>query len=178
LRIYKKGYLRKEIEPLVRKIKEEIRELNKEAELSIRARVCGSYRRRAETMGDMDILICDEADRTILKRVVDRLVNSGIITETLGLGPSKFMGIVMVNETAFRLDIEAVTVEEWPFALVYFTGSGSFNEKQRTIAKRMGYRLSEHGLKEVDTGIFVKGLTNEKEIFNFLGMEYLPPWKR
>jgi DNA polymerase/3'-5' exonuclease PolX len=76
------------------------------------------------------------------------------------------------------VDFEVIEEKEWPFALLYFTGSGAFNERQRLIAKKMGYSLSEHGLRDVDTGEYVSGIKNERQIFEFLGMDYLPPWDR
>jgi DNA polymerase/3'-5' exonuclease PolX len=74
--------------------------------------------------------------------------------------------------------METIKPHEWPFALLYFTGSGTFNERQRLVAKKMGYSLSEHGLKDVDTKEYVPGLTSEKDIFKFLDMTYLVPWDR
>lgn len=175
---------RERMDSVVRAIKEAIRDLNNETGYSIRARVCGSYRRKAPTMGDMDLLVTEEQDRKVLPLIVDKLILKGIISDSLGLGPSKFMGVINIPDAEgdephhFRLDIEAVKVHEWPFALLYFTGSGPFNEEQRTRAKNMGYRLSEHGLKDVDTGAFVQGIQHETDIFEALGMKYLPPWER
>jgi len=170
------------IEPVVEEIKKGIRDLNIEHNLKIRSRVCGSFRRKKPTLGDMDLLVIEENDVPVINLIVDALKERGIILESLGLGPTKYMGIIRVStendEIAFRLDIESVKKEEWPFALLYFTGSGGFNEQQRLVAKKMGYRLSEHGIKEVDTGVMVSGIETEKDIFDFLGMKYLPPWDR
>ena len=168
-----------QVDELKKKIMNQIRSFNTETGLKVRARVCGSYRRKAQNSGDMDLLITEETDIPVLNGIVDKLTNTGIIIETLGLGPSKYMGIVKTSDgTAFRLDIEAVKMAEWPFALVYFTGSGGFNEKQRQIAKKKGYSLSEHGMKDVETGVYAKGIKNERDIFDFLGMKYLAPWDR
>lgn len=138
--------------------------------------VCGSYRRLSETCGDMDILLCGEG---ILKPLVEHLQQRGVLGETLAIGPTKYMGITHVADgTAFRIDMEVIPREKWAFALLYFTGSGGFNERQRYQAKKMGYSLSEHGLKVVKTGKYIPGLSTEEAIFKFLGMDYLPPDKR
>lgn len=143
---------------------------------NIQMEVCGSYRRQSETCGDMDILLCGEG---ILQPLVEHLQSRGILGETLAIGPTKYMGITHVADgTAFRIDMEVIPREKWAFALLYFTGSGAFNERQRSHAKKMGYSLSEHGLKVVKTGDYVPGLLTEEAIFKFLKMDYLPPHQR
>ena len=168
-----------QVKELDKKIGAIIREVAQENGWDVKSRVCGSYRRQSETCGDMDILLCERKGHGILKALVDRLIKMGILIETLGLGPTKYMGITQTSTgTAFRIDMEVIKETEWPYALLYFTGSGLFNERQRLVAKKMGYSLSEHGLKDVETGEYVKGLTSEREIFEYLGMEYLKPWER
>jgi len=169
---------RNSIEYKVLEIKKVIQEYCIKNGCDLYYRFCGSYRRRLPTVGDMDLLIAEKNNKNIFASLVKYLIDREIIIESLGLGPTKFLGIIKVNGIAFRLDIEFVNIEEWPFALVYFTGSGSFNEKQRNLAKGMGYSLSEHGLKDIKTGEYVKSIKMEKDIFQFLGMEYLPPWDR
>ena len=138
--------------------------------------VCGSYRRLSESCGDMDILLCGEG---ILEPLVEQLQKRGILAETLAIGPTKYMGITkLADGSAFRIDMEVISREKWPYALLYFTGSGAINERQRYQAKKQGYSLSEHGLKIVKTGQYVPGLATEKAIFEFLGMEYLTPENR
>lgn len=162
---------RKEVEKTAFKISRKILEINP----NLKLRVCGSFRRRAETCGDMDILICGAES---LQALVEKLKDTGLLQESLGVGKTKYMGICTVAGNAFRIDIELIQPHEWAFALLYFTGSGPFNERQRTIAKKMGYSLSEHGMKDVKSGEYVKGLTSERAIFDFLGMQYLAPWER
>ena len=152
-------------------------------------KICGSYRRKLDTCGDMDILLTGVRPlEPKLNTIVTRLQRWGVLQETLCLGKTKYMGITHISDgTAFRIDMEIVQPSEWPFALLYFTGSGTFNERQRTIAKQQGYSLSEHGLMEVATGEYVKRinlggknvrLLSEKQIFEFLGMEYILPEDR
>lgn len=169
----------KEVTRISKKVMSTITEIKKDLGWSVTARVCGSYRRRAETCGDMDILLCEKNGRPILQELVNRLCLNKVLVENLGIGPTKYLGICKTSDgTAFRIDMEVIKPEEWPFALLYFTGSGPFNEKQRLVAKKKGYSLSEHGLKDVELGTYVKGLKNERDIFEFLEMEYLEPWNR
>jgi DNA polymerase/3'-5' exonuclease PolX len=169
---------RSEVSIIADKILEEINELTAQG-WQIQSKVCGSFRRRIETCGDMDVLLCEQNGKPILGEIVKRLSEKGVLKVHLGEGKTKYMGItILPSKQAFRIDLEVITPFEWPFALLYFTGSGPFNEKQRLIAKKKGFSLSEHGLRNVDTGEYVKGLLCELDIFNWLGMEYLPPWER
>jgi DNA polymerase/3'-5' exonuclease PolX len=169
--IDKVAEIEKAIEPI-------ILQYQRDNNVNLRYRVCGSYRRKQPTCGDMDILFCEKDNKIVLADIVKLLLDKDILSDTLGLGKTKYLGLSIMPGIAFRIDFEVVKTEEWPFALLYFTGSGTFNEKQRYIAKQMGYRLSEHGLYSLKDKAYVKGITSEKEIFDFLGMEYLEPWNR
>lgn len=170
---------RSKVEEIAKTINNQIRKIQTKLKWVVKSRVCGSYRRKAETCGDMDILLCEDDNNPVLSELVARLTKTGLLIETLGIGPTKYMGITRTSTgVAFRIDMEVIKPHEWPFALLYFTGSGPFNEKQRLIAKKMGYSLSEHGLKDVELGSYVKGITSERKIFEFLGMDYLSPWDR
>lgn len=168
-----------QVEEIVKKITVILRKINNNKKWKARMRVCGSYRRQSETCGDMDILLCENDGRLIMEELVKQMTKSGLLIENLGLGPTKYMGITRTSTgTAFRIDMEVIEPCEWPFALLYFTGSGQFNEKQRLKAKKMGYRLSEHGLKDTEIGSYVQGIKNERDIFEFLKMKYIAPHKR
>lgn len=170
---------RNKVELIYNKILNEIKNIKKEFNWKIKIKICGSFRRIAETCGDMDILLCEKDGNPILEELVSRLSKNGILIEQLGLGKTKYLGITTISDgTAFRIDMEVIKPCEWPYALLYFTGSGRFNEKQRLIAKKMGYSLSEHGLKNLNTGEYLKGVINEKGIFEFLKMPFIAPNKR
>jgi len=170
---------RNKVELISKKIIIEIKKIEKELKWKVKSKVCGSFRRGLETCGDMDILLCEINNEPILEELVNRLTIKGILIEQLGLGKTKYLGITQTSDNiAFRIDMEVIKLCEWPFAMLYFTGSGSFNEKQRLVAKKMGYSLSEHGLKNVKTGDYLKGIDCERDIFEFLSMKYLSPKER
>jgi DNA polymerase/3'-5' exonuclease PolX len=171
---------RTEVHQIAAIIEKHITLLSNEINEKIVFRICGSYRRRCLTCGDIDILLCEpKHKKDTLNILVDRLTKAGILVEKLGLGTTKYMGITRTKSGIhFRIDMEIIKEHEWPFALLYFTGSGPFNEKQRLVAKKMGYRLSEHGLMDTTTNEYVKGIKTEKDVFDFLEMEYLEPWER
>ena len=141
----------------------------------------GSYRRKNKDMGDIDILIKNGED-LILKKLIANLVDSGYIIETLASGKSKFMGLCKLSPDlpARRIDILIAEPSYYYFALLYFTGSYSFNIYMRKIALEKGYSLSEYGLKGKDNKIIDTSdiIKSEEDIFKFLNIPYVTPEKR
>ena len=153
--------------------------------------IAGSYRRELPSSGDIDVLIKHENnDPDTLHTFVDFLKKSGYIKEEYVYGDKKFQGMCKLegHNHCRRLDILLTTVEEYPFALFYFTGSGTFNPKLRQIVMDKGFRLSEQGIYEIDdkkkkkNQISVdrngKVFREEKDIFNFIGLPYIDPKNR
>ena len=143
----------------------------------IRMRLCGSYRRHAPDSGDIDILLsCDSPNPTLFNEIIKTLKQAGILIEHLSVGSHKYMGITQLNNHQFfRIDFEMVAPHEWPFALLYFTGSGEFNKRQRYLASQLGFSLSEHGLKSLQTNEMIPNLKTERDIFRQLKMDYPDP---
>lgn len=146
--------------------------------------IAGSYRRKSKTSGDIDVLIRTKCP-SILERFVQKLQEEDYMYEELALGDKKFMGLCNLgkylnNSTPCRrIDIMVTTEKEYPFAILYFTGSAEFNPKMRQIALDKGFSLNEYSLTHLDSGKDLdKVFTNESEIFEFLGMEYTEPKNR
>jgi DNA polymerase lambda len=159
--------------------------------------VCGSYRRGKSDCGDMDILVTHPREKKlhgVLMQLVPILHAANIITDDLtgiknGL-QDKYMGVCwsgLPGAVHRRIDIQVVPLVEWPFALLYFTGSGYFNRSMRLWAQRHGFSLSEHALvrrygkphstQEIK-GDPIPGIRTEKEVFDALGLEYKAPHER
>jgi DNA polymerase/3'-5' exonuclease PolX len=169
-----------------------INEICKNLDNKITVTISGSYRRKLDYSGDIDVLIKHESDDPkIFKRFVFELQNKGYIIEDFVYGNKKFHGMCKLEgyENARRIDVLFTTVEEYPFALFYFTGSGSFNPKLRQIVMGKGYKLSEQGIYEID--ISTKKVLNkiektnkgeifktEEDIFDFINIPYISPDKR
>lgn len=137
--------------------------------------IVGSYRRGAANSGDIDVLVRNGVV------YIDDLKRSGYILETLAEGPKKFMGIVALpNGTPRRLDILLTPDEEYPFALLYFTGSQKFNIQMRQKALELGYTLNEHRLAplEAEAVAAAPRMRNERDIFKFLKMKWVKPTAR
>ena len=143
----------------------------------------GSYRRKNKDMGDIDILIKNKQG-LILKDIIKQLEGSGYIIEKLALGNNKFMGLcrLLPELPARRIDILIADPSHYYFALLYFTGSYSFNIHMRKIALKKGLSLSEYGFKDIsnsknmiDTSDIIH---SEEDIFKYLDMPYVEPSKR
>ena len=109
-------------------------------------------------------------------------------------------GLSPENVRVRRLDIRWVKPEQFPTALLYFTGSKEFNGRMRGIALKAGYTLNEYGLWKLPTAVaketdhrkqhemiraasrdernLVHGLKSEQDVFDKIGMSYVEPRDR
>jgi DNA polymerase/3'-5' exonuclease PolX len=145
----------------------------------ITASLTGSYRRQESSSGDIDCLIthCDEAT---FKKIINEFVAKKYITDIFAQGNKKVLAVgkLKMRRHYRRIDFMLTQEQEYPFALLYFTGSGPFNVAMRNYALSQGYSLSEYGLKDAD-GKYVEGdFKTEQDIFKFLGLKYIAPEQR
>lgn len=137
------------------------------------AGLAGSVRRMKETIGDIDILVaCEEKHR---KKVVAGFTGSPLVQTVLAKGSTR--ASVVLRETGRQVDLRLVGEHEWGSALQYFTGSKEHNIHLRTIAKDMGYKISEYGIYKTEGNRRVGGKT-EEEIYETLGLRLMPPEMR
>lgn len=146
--------------------------------------IVGSFRRQAKHSGDIDLLVKVKDDQ---KTHLDKIITSfkKYIVGTTAHGDKKFMGLCKLpkHRTVRRLDVITVTEKHYPFMVLYFTGSQAFNIEMRNIANEKGFRLNEYGFvaitNEADTMLkSIKHFKCEKDIFDFLCLEYVDPDKR
>jgi DNA polymerase (family 10) len=131
------------------------------------ASFCGSLRRFAETIGDIDVVVAarDAAP------VMDALVSMTLVERVLGRGESKTS---VVTHRGMQIDLRVVAVHQLGAALLYFTGSKGHNIKLRQRALARGLTLNEYALAELDGGRIVAGETEER-IYGALGLPWIPP---
>ena len=145
--------------------------------------IVGSYRRGLPNSGDIDVIITSN-DPNVFKIFVDKLIEKGVILEVLSRGNSKCLVVAKLpgTEYARRVDFLYTTQEEFPFSILYFTGSKGFNTTMREYALSMKYTLNEHGMSVMEGkkkgGLVEHKFTDEKSIFDFLGLEYKKPEER
>ena len=131
--------------------------------------VAGSIRRMKETIGDIDILV--SAKREHWKEIHEHFTRYYDITEVLAKGETKSSVILRSGR---QVDLRTVEPESWGAALQYFTGSKQHNIRIRDIAKEKGLKVNEYGVFRADTEERLGGRT-EEEVYNLLGMQWIPP---
>ena len=144
--------------------------------------IVGSYRRGLQSSGDIDIIITSNNPK-IFVIFIDELIKKKIILHVLSRGPTKCLVITkLLNNKARRVDFLYTTPQEFPFAILYFTGSKIFNTVMRQYAVDKGYTFNEHGiyyLENKQKGEKVaKEFNTEKDIFDFLKLQYKTPLER
>jgi DNA polymerase/3'-5' exonuclease PolX len=145
--------------------------------------IVGSFRRGAPNSGDIDVLIrIDDgaSPAKILTEYIQMLQGFGYLVATLAHGDKKFMGICQLpGHPARRLDILMTPTSEYAYAVLYFTGSDTFNIAMRQWALEKGYTLNEHKLTPLRHDVLMPPeMKTERDIFRFLRITYLPPTER
>ena len=137
-----------------------------------RAEAAGSLRRGKETVHDLDFLVATKKP----KEVIDAFVGQPWVDKIIAHGDTKASVYV---ENGLQCDLRAVSNDEYPFALAYFTGSKEHNVAVRGRALKRGYTLNEYRIAPVEDS--KKDVPNppaireEKDLYAFLGMDYVDP---
>ncbi len=127
--------------------------------------VAGSYRRRKETVGDLDILAIGRGSG----RIIDRFVVYEDVAEVVSQGETR--STVMLR-TGLQVDLRVVADESYGAALLYFTGSKAHNITLRNMALDQDLKINEYGVFRDEAR--VAGET-EAEIYGFFDRPYIAP---
>lgn len=127
--------------------------------------IAGSYRRRKETVGDLDILVTAKKGSSIMDHFtsydeVDEVVSKGKTRSTVYL------------RSGMQVDLRVVPQVSYGAAQHYFTGSKSHNIAVRKMGVKKGYKINEYGVFKGDERI--AGET-EKSVYEKVGLPYIPP---
>jgi DNA polymerase (family 10) len=138
----------------------------------IRCGSAGSLRRRREVIGDIDLLASSKKPGNVL----EFFTHQPAVLSVIAQGGTKASVLL---EGGIQCDLRVVGDAEFPPALMYFTGSKEHNIQMRQRAVARGLRLNEYGLfrsnaETRDPALRVDGRT-EEEIFQQLGLHYIPP---
>ena len=157
-------------------------------ETNLQYQIVGSYRRGASNSGDIDVIlsttnksITSKQQTQLFHKFLKYLEAQNIITHTLAIGNTKSLVIGKIPGSKFyrRIDFLYTTPEQFPFAILYFTGSKAFNTAMRAFALTQKLSLNEHGFTDMTTKTELKhNFTCEKDIFDYLNMEYKEPIDR
>jgi len=133
-----------------------------------RVTVAGSYRRRKDTVGDLDILVVSKKSELVM----DFFVEQPGVDRVLAHGPTKSS---IRLSAGVDVDLRVVPAESYGAALAYFTGSKAHNVHMREIAQKKGMKLNEYGLYK---GKKMVAGSSEEEIYDALGLDYVEPEMR
>jgi len=137
----------------------------KQAEGVAALEVAGSYRRRCETVGDIDILATTSGESPLM----DHFVAYRAVQEVLAKGPTK-SSIRLTG--GLQVDLRLVPQESYGAALTYFTGSKAHNIVIRGIGRERGLKINEYGVFEGER--LVRGKT-EQEVYAAVDLPWIPP---
>jgi DNA polymerase (family 10) len=135
-----------------------------------RVEVAGSFRRRRDSCGDLDLLVATDDARAVLIAFAALPQAEHVLTR----GATK--SSIHVDD-GFQVDCRAVAPESFGAALQYFTGSQAHNIRLRGRALRLGMTLNEYGVFRNDDGARIAGET-EDDVYAALGLPWIPPQRR
>lgn len=136
-----------------------------------RAEAAGSYRRKKETVGDLDIL----ATSDLGEKVVSRFVKYEDVEEVVSQGETRS---TVVFHCGLDVDLRVVGEMSYGAALLYFTGSKQHNIALRRMALDRGWKINEYGVWDTSSELTeqkqIAGET-EEEIYALFDLPCIPP---
>lgn len=127
--------------------------------------VAGSFRRRRETLGDLDVLVA----ATDGKRVVQHFVDFEDVARATARGSTR---ATVVLRSGLQVDLRVVEPASYGAALHYFTGSKAHNVAIRTLGVKRGLKVNEYGVFRGRRRI---AGTTEAEVYRTFRLRYVEP---
>ncbi|MGB6221596.1 DNA polymerase/3'-5' exonuclease PolX [Haloferula sp.] len=137
----------------------------------LRAQYAGSLRRSKETIGDLDFIVATSKPA----QLTDFFSKLDIASDVIVHGDTK-CSIRLDN--GLQCDLRAVSNEQFPFALQYFTGSKEHNVALRSRALKQGLSLNEYGFTAAGKSTQhdpIPTVNDERDIYRCLGLEFIEP---
>jgi len=127
--------------------------------------IAGSFRRRKETVGDIDILAVCKKENDLMERFtgyedVERVVSKGEARSTV------------ILRSGLQVDVRVFEKKSYGAALHYFTGSKEHNVAMRKMAQKQDLKINEYGVFSGEKMIAGK---TEEEIYDHFGLAYIEP---
>jgi len=144
----------------------------------IELEVAGSYRRRQDTVGDIDILATGENSQPVMQhfqsyQYIERVEMAGTTRGTV------------VLRSGLKVDLRIVPRRSYGAALHYFIGSKAHNVAVRKLGVERGLRINEYGVFRIPTGKKAEGLGKERgeriggemeeDVFHAVDLVWMPP---
>lgn len=127
--------------------------------------LAGSFRRRKESVGDLDLLVCGGDAEAVMQA----FTTHESVAEVLGHGDTK--SSVRLKQ-GLQVDLRFVPEASYGAALLYFTGSKEHNIELRKLAIEKGLSLNEYGLTKGEKTVAAR---TEEDVYRALGLAWIPP---
>lgn len=127
--------------------------------------VCGSYRRLAETVGDIDILVVAKKG----SEVTNRFIHAKDVTQIIEQGNTRARVILRKK---LPVDIRIVPPQSFGAAVHYFSGSRTHVIQIRDIAEKKNLKINEYGVFKGSKSIASE---TEEDVYKTVGLPYIPP---
>lgn len=137
----------------------------KKDKFSLEINPLGSLRRKASTIGDIDIAVASKNASTTINHFCNypktkKIIEKGKTTASIYLG----------ND--IQIDLMVQHPDSYGSLLQHFTGSKHHNISLREYALKKGLSLSEYGIKKQGK---LKKFANEKNFYEYLNLDFIPP---
>jgi DNA polymerase (family 10) len=130
-----------------------------------KAEVAGSFRRRKDTVGDLDILVTARKPEPVIERFLEFPESDQVLAH----GPTR---AAIRLRSGLQVDLRVLAEESYGAGLYYFTGSKSHNIAVRKLAQSRGLKVNEYGVWRGTRRI--AGRT-EREVAEAIGLPLIPP---
>jgi DNA polymerase (family X) len=131
-----------------------------------RVALAGSFRRAKETVHDLDFLVATREPAL----VCEDFTHLPQVADVIACGDTK-ASVRLTN--GLQCDLRAVSNSQFPFALLYFTGSKEHNVALRALALKQGLSLNEYGFTG-DAAADIE-VNEEADIHRALGLDFIAP---
>jgi len=151
--------------PYAQTLARKIIDFLKQSAAVLEAEPLGSLRRQTPTVGDIDLAVATKDPPAAVKH----FLSFPQIKKITDQGKKK----VTVNlTTGHQIDVRFHSPDEFGALLQHFTGSKNHNIRLRQIAQKKKLSVSEYGIKKKAKTL---KFPQEKEFYQFLGMDWIPP---
>jgi DNA polymerase (family X) len=133
-----------------------------------RVEVAGSYRRRRETVGDLDVLAIAASS----SEVTAAFTSYDEVSEVLASGATRAS---VRLRCGLQVDLRVVAAESYGAALCYFTGAKAHNVALRRLAQERDLKLNEYGVFRTGDGEARVAGDSEESVYRAVGLPLIPP---
>ena len=127
----------------------------------------GSFRRRKETVGDIDVSVASKNPA----QTINYFIQYPDVVDVVDQGEK---GATILINDGVQIDLRVIDLSRYGSMLQYFTGSKYHNIRLREYALEKDLSLSEWGIKDKKTGK-TKKFSSEKDFYTFIKLEWIPP---